>query len=93
MQSIDGYDVIEAIAAQDWVYEHHVGMVGISYSGISQLFVAQTQPPNLAAITPISVIEDSYRSVVWPGGIYNNGFAMCWDSTGLRSGSTRQHRH
>jgi len=78
MQSIDGYDVIEAIAAQDWVYENHVGMVGISYSGISQLFVAQTQPPSLAAITPISVIEDSYRSVVWPGGIYNNGFAKSW---------------
>jgi predicted acyl esterase len=78
MQSIDGYDMIEAIAAQDWVYENHVGMVGISYSGISQLFVAQTQPPSLAAITPISVIEDSYRSVVWPGGIYNNGFAKSW---------------
>jgi len=78
MQSIDGYDVIEAIATQDWVYENHVGMVGISYSGISQLFVAQTQPPSLAAITPISVIEDSYRSVVWPGGIYNNGFAKSW---------------
>ncbi len=78
MQSLDGYDVIEAIAAQDWVYENHVGMVGISYSGISQLFVAQTQPPSLAAITPIPVIEDSYRSVVWPGGIYNNGFAKSW---------------
>ncbi|MEQ8842380.1 MAG: CocE/NonD family hydrolase [Acidimicrobiales bacterium] len=78
VQSLDGYDVIEAIAAQDWVYENHVGMVGISYSGISQLFVAQTQPPSLAAITPISVIEDSYRSVVRPGGIYNNGFAKSW---------------
>jgi len=78
MQSIDGYDVIEAIAAQDWVFKNHVGMVGISYSGISQLFVAQTQPPSLAAITPVSVIEDSYRSVVWPGGIYNNGFARSW---------------
>jgi predicted acyl esterase len=78
IQSIDGYDVIEAISAQDWVYNNHVGMVGISYSGISQLFVAATQPPSLAAITPISVIEDSYRSVVWPGGIYNNGFAKSW---------------
>jgi hypothetical protein len=78
LQTIDGYDVIEAIAAQDWVYGNKVGMVGISYSGISQLFVAQTQPPSLAAITPISVIEDSYRSVVYPGGIYNNGFAKSW---------------
>lgn len=85
VQSLDGYDVIEAIAAQDWVYGNHVGMVGISYSGISQLFVAQTQPPSLAAITPISVIEDSYRSVVWPGGIYNNGFAKSWGDS--RQGS------
>ncbi len=78
MQSIDGYDVVEAIAAQDWVHQNHVGMVGISYSGISQLFVAQTNPPSLAAITPIGVFEDPYRSVLRPGGIYNNGFAKSW---------------
>ncbi len=77
-QVADGYDMIEAIAAQDWVEHGHVGMVGISYSGISQLFVASTQPPSLAAITPISVIEDTYRSVLYPGGIYNNGFAKSW---------------
>ena len=29
-------------------------MVGISFPGISQLFVAATQPPSLAAITPLS---------------------------------------
>ena len=51
IQSIDGYDMIEAIARQDWVEHNHVGMVGISYSGISQLYVAATQPPSLAAIT------------------------------------------
>ena len=78
IQSIDGYDMIEAIARQDWVEHNHVGMVGISYSGISQLYVAATQPPSLAAITPISVIEDSYRSTIYPGGIYNNGFAKSW---------------
>ncbi|NIR41584.1 MAG: CocE/NonD family hydrolase, partial [Actinobacteria bacterium] len=78
LQTIDGYDMVEAIAAQDWVYGNHVGMVGVSYSGISQLYVAQTQPPSLAAITPLSVIEDTYRSVVYPGGIYNNGFAKSW---------------
>ncbi len=48
----DGYDVVEAIAAQDWVAHDHVGMVGISYPGITQLFVASTQPPHLAAIAP-----------------------------------------
>jgi len=86
LQTIDGYDMIEAIAAQPWVLDNKVGMVGISYPGISQLFVAQTQPPSLEAISPMSVIEDSYRSVVYPGGIYNNGFAKSWGDS--RQGST-----
>ena len=77
-QLLDGYDVIEAVAAQDWVFENEVGMVGISYPGISQLFVASTQPPHLEAITPLSVLDDSYRSTLYPGGILNTGFAVDW---------------
>ncbi len=88
-QRTDGYDAIEAVAAQDWVEHGHVGMVGISYSGISQLFVASTQPPSLAAITPISVIEDTYRSTLYPGGIYNNGFAKSWADS--RQGSNEAY--
>jgi predicted acyl esterase len=78
LQSLDGYDVIEAVAAQPWVLRHKVGMVGISYPGISQLFVAQTQPPHLGAIAPLSVIADTFRSTLYPGGIFNNGFALSW---------------
>ncbi|MBA2952474.1 CocE/NonD family hydrolase [Nocardioides sp. MAH-18] len=78
VQSVDGYDAIEAIAAQPWAKFHKVGMVGISYPGISQLYVAQTQPPSLAAITPLSVIDDTYRSTLYPGGILNTGFAVPW---------------
>jgi len=89
LQTLDGYDMIEAIAAQPWVLDNKVGMVGISYPGISQLFVAQTQPPSLEAISPMSVIEDSYRSVVYPGGIYNNGFAKSWGDS--RQGSTEAY--
>ena len=77
-QSVDGYDVIEAVAAQPWVLDHQVGMVGISYPGISQLFVAATQPPSLNSITPLSVLDDSYRSTLYPGGILNTGFAVNW---------------
>jgi predicted acyl esterase len=77
-QSIDGFDVIEAIAAQPWVLDNEVGMVGISYPGISQLFVAATQPPSLNSITPLSVLADSYRSTLYPGGILNTGFAVEW---------------
>lgn len=78
VQSLDGYDAIEAVAAQPWVQDNRVGMVGISYPGISQLFVAQTQPPSLAAITPFSVLADSAISTLYPGGILNTGFAVPW---------------
>jgi len=77
-QVADGYDVVEAVAAQDWVSNDEVGMVGISYPGITQLFVASTQPPHLAAISPMSVIDDSYDGVGYPGGIFNSGFAQEW---------------
>jgi hypothetical protein len=93
LQGLDGYDVIEAIAAQPWVDEYPspappftaggppgpmIGMAGISFPGISQLFVGRTNPPSLAAMSPLSVIADSYRSILYPGGILNDGFATEW---------------
>ena len=77
LQSLDGYDVIETVARQPWVLHHKVGMMGVSYGGISQLFVAQTRPPSLAAIAPLSVI-DSTQTTLYPGGILNTGFALSW---------------
>jgi uncharacterized protein len=77
LQNLDGYDVIETIARQPWVLHHKVGMLGISYGGISQLFTAQLQPPSLAAITPLSVI-DGVQTTLYPGGILNTGFAFNW---------------
>jgi predicted acyl esterase len=74
----DGYDVVEAVAAQPWVLHGKVGMVGISFPGISQLFVGGARPPHLAAIAPLSVIADIYRAPGFPGGIFNNGFAQSW---------------
>ncbi len=78
MQVLDGYDIIEVIAAQPWVLDNEVGMAGLSYPGIAQLFVAQTQPPSLVSITPLSVIAASTTSVLAPGGIFNDGFAFEW---------------
>ena len=77
LQNLDGYDVIETIAAQPWVQDHKVGMMGISYGGISQLFTAATRPPSLAAIAPLSVL-DSTQTTLYPGGILNTGFAVPW---------------
>jgi len=77
LQNLDGYDVIETIAKQPWVLGHKVGMMGISYGAISQLFTAQTDPPDLEAIAPLSTI-DATASTLYPGGILNTGFAVHW---------------
>lgn len=77
-QLTDGYDAVEIIASQPWVKGNKVGMVGISYPGITQLFVGQLQPPHLAAIAPLSIISDTARGTLYPGGILNDGFAVQW---------------
>ncbi len=73
----DGYDAVQIVASQPWVKGHKVGLVGISFSGFSQLYVAGTRPPGLAAIAPLSVTNDLYATG-FPGGMLNNGFAARW---------------
>ncbi len=77
LQSLDGYDAVETVARQPWVLHHKVGMMGISYGGISQLFVGATNPPSLAAIAPLSVIDNT-ATTLYPGGFLNTGFALNW---------------
>jgi predicted acyl esterase len=77
LQDLDGYDVVETIAHQPWVLDHKVGMFGISYGGISQLFTARTRPPDLEAIAPLSVL-DATGTTLYAGGILNTGFAVPW---------------
>jgi uncharacterized protein len=77
LQSLDGYDVVETVARQPWVKNNRVGMMGVSYGGISQLFVGATNPPRLAGITPLSVIDNT-ATTLYPGGILNTGFALEW---------------
>lgn len=76
-QAADGYDVIEIVARQPWVRGGKVGMVGLSYSGISQLYTAAANPPHLAGVTAQSVIADPWLQA-WPGGIFNSGFTQQW---------------
>jgi uncharacterized protein len=73
----DVYDTVEIAAHQSWVADHVVGMVGISFSGLSQFPGAGTDPPDLAAIAAFSPTDDLF-STGYPGGIYNNGFAASW---------------
>jgi len=77
LQGLDGYDLVETVARQPWVLHGKVGMAGISYGGISQLFVGATRPPHLSAITPLSVIDNT-ATTLYPGGFLNTGFALQW---------------
>jgi predicted acyl esterase len=77
LQNLDGYDIVETVAAQSWAKGGKVGMMGISYGGISQLFTAKLRPPHLAAISPLSVL-DATATTLYPGGIRNDGFAVNW---------------
>ena len=75
---LDGYDFVEAFAAQPWVDD--VALGDQSWPGLTQLFVASTQPPSLDAIVAGSVVGDFYRDVFYPGGIQNVGFGHIWAS-------------
>ncbi len=77
LENLDAYDVIETIAHQPWVLGHKVGMFGVSYGGISQLFAAQLRPPDLEAIAPLSVV-DATATTLYSGGVLNTGFAVPW---------------
>jgi hypothetical protein len=79
----DGYDAVQIVGSQPWVLNHKVGMVGISFSGISQMFVGGSRPPDLAAITPLSTTNDLYTTG-FPGGIFNSGFAGSWLDTRVK---------
>ncbi|MGH9080011.1 MAG: CocE/NonD family hydrolase, partial [Acidimicrobiales bacterium] len=81
----DAYDAIEIVAHQSWVAHHKVGMVGISFSGLSEFPSAGTDPPDLAAIAPMSPTDDLF-STGYPGGIFNDGFAASWVAQRIADG-------
>lgn len=62
------YDAIEWAGTQDWS-NGKVGLSGVSYLTVSQWRVAALNPPHLAAICPWEGWSDTYREVVFHGGI------------------------
>ena len=80
----DGARVISWITQQPWS-NGKVGMIGKSYPGITQLFVAEQQPPGLVAIAPGHFYSDAYRDIARPGGIVNYGFSSLWSFIGRPS--------
>jgi len=82
-QAQDGVDALKWIAGQPWS-NGKVGMIGKSFPGITQLFVAEACAADtecsahLVTIAPGHHYGDAYRDVVYPGGIFNYSFALLW---------------
>ncbi len=74
-QALDGYDVIETVATPALGAQRQAGDGRHLLRRDLQLFVAATRPPNLAAITPLSLIDNT-QTTLYPGGILNTGFAL-----------------
>ncbi|OJJ06472.1 hypothetical protein ASPVEDRAFT_140358 [Aspergillus versicolor CBS 583.65] len=64
----DGYDAVEEIAKMPWC-NGSVGLVGNSWLGMAQWFIAAEQPPHLKCIAPLEAASDMYRELLCRGGI------------------------
>lgn len=73
----DFYDAIEWAGTRDWS-NGHVGLSGVSYLAISQWVAASGNPPHLKAIIPWEGQSDSYREVLYHGGIPETVFTDFW---------------
>ena len=75
--SKDGADIIDNwIPAQSWS-NGNVGITGHSYSGLTGFLVAE-QSPHVKGIALSGLVDDFYRSILYPGGIFNEGFPILW---------------
>jgi uncharacterized protein len=78
IQADDGAYVIDNFIPKRPWSNGDVAMIGKSYPGITQLFVAERQPTHLKAIAPGHFYADAYRDVSYPGGILDYSFASLW---------------
>jgi predicted acyl esterase len=81
----DGDDTLNWIARQPWS-DGKVGMVGGSYSGITQWKAALSGNPHLRAIFPVVSGWDEYRDRYYStGGAFKLGHRLEWLSENLRA--------
>lgn len=75
--SQDGAYIIDHwMPAQPWS-NGHVAITGHSYSGLTGFLVAE-QSPHVDAIAVSGLVDDFYRSIIYPGGVFNEGFPVLW---------------
>ncbi len=81
----DGYDLVEWIAKQPWC-NGNVGLMGMSYYGAIQPYVAIQQPPHLKAIFQLGGSLDLYRDINYNGGVLGAFFYGLLDGRSGDSG-------
>jgi uncharacterized protein len=86
-------EIQDGVELVDWAAKlphstGRVGMAGVSYLGLNQLYTAATIGPDspLGAIVPAAAGNDLFRDIAFGGGIPNAGFTAAW--TGLRASMT-----
>ena len=76
--ALDGREIIDNwIARQPWS-NGEIVIFGHSYSGLTGMMVAATQPEHLRAVSASGLFGDVYRDIVYPGGVTNYGFPLLW---------------
>jgi len=73
----DGFDVVEWVARQPWS-NGKVGMIGGSYTGTNQWFVAREKPPHLACINPNSTLARPRYELPYQQGAFRADWALNW---------------
>jgi putative CocE/NonD family hydrolase len=73
----DARQVIDWILDQSWS-NGLVGATGVSYPGMAAQQLAALGHPALKAVLPMSDTYDLYEDLVFPGGVYNEGFTKSW---------------
>jgi putative CocE/NonD family hydrolase len=73
----DGYDTVEALAAEPWC-NGRVGMSGSSYLGSAQWLAAKLRPPHLACIAPQSPAAMFFYETPYVGGALFKQHLITW---------------
>jgi putative CocE/NonD family hydrolase len=76
-ESQDGYDAIEWAAALP-NSNGKVGLVGMSYVGVTQMLAAITTPPHLAGIMPVITGSNYHENWTYQGGALAESFDQGW---------------
>lgn len=76
--ALDFHEAIEWAGTQEWS-NGNVGLNGVSYLAIAQwVGAANNPPPHLKAIIPWEGATDTYREVLYHGGIPETAFTRFW---------------